>query len=165
MMMNKLNTVAGFGILLITLLLAAGCSKDKYASKPSLKFKSASSYDVPNGGLLTMRLEYTDAEGDLSTADSAITFIRTVARCNAPALTYRYALPTVPATKNASGEIVIRFENSTQNFIDQGFATYSPSTCINSNRPDTTTFRFFIRDKAGNVSDTVFTDRPIIIRP
>lgn len=146
-------------------MLIAGCSKDKYATKPSLKLKSVSSYDVAFGQTFIMRLEYTDAEGDLSSGDSSIIIKRIVTNCSAPTLVYAgYKLPEIPATKNASGDIVVRFENSTSNYLSQGFDSYNPSTCIRSQRPDTTFFRFFIRDKAGNISDSVSTDKPIIIR-
>jgi hypothetical protein len=161
MMMNKrlFNTI-GVGLL----LLLAGCGKDDFATKPSLKFKSISSYDVANRGTFEIRLEYTDAEGDLSIADSALTIIRTVARCPAATINFRYQLPTIPATRNSSGDIVIKYAVNTPDYTNQGYTLYPLGTCNVGTRPDTTSFRFFIRDKAGHVSDTVQLDRPVLIR-
>ncbi len=164
--MNNRKFFACFGIIAGMLMLIAGCSKDKYDTRPSLKLKSVSSYDVPNGGIFTIRLEFTDAEGDLSIGDSALIILGTVRQPNCRDTTlFKYKLPEIPTTKNASGDIVIRYENSTSNYSNQGYQTYNPSTCISTNRPDTTSLRFFIKDKAGHTSDTVSLDRPIIIRP
>lgn len=161
-MMRKLIKYSGLAVLIA--LAFAGCSKDKYASKPSLKFKSISSYDVPNKGLFEIRLEYTDLEGDLSTADSALIIHRDVARCPSGSIDFKYKLPSVPTTKNASGDIVIHFENNGTDYLNAGYATYTPAPCVTGSYTDTTTFKFYIRDVAGNVSDTITIDKPVLIR-
>lgn len=161
--MTKLMTACC--ALVLTAILVAGCSKDKFNTRPSLKFKSISTYDVAQRGLFEIKLEYTDAEGDISVDNNSFVIRRSVPRCVADTTVDSYRLPTVPQVSNASGEIVIRFANNTVDFVDNGYAIYNKTSCNgNTGRPDTTTFRFFLTDKAGNKSDTVTTDRPVIIR-
>ncbi|HMP91339.1 MAG TPA: hypothetical protein PKD90_00570, partial [Phnomibacter sp.] len=121
-----------------------------------LKFVKASSYDVPRGGIMQFTLEFTDAEGDLT---DSLYIERVVPQCNASTnRNLRYAIPAFPATKDAKGEIEVAFANGV--FVP-GYVALSSPAC---GRPDTTTFRFYIKDKEKNVSDTVEVDRPIIIR-
>jgi hypothetical protein len=160
--MNKVFSSCCFGLLLV--LIIVGCSKDKFATKPSLKFKSISSYDIGNKQLFEIRLEYTDAEGDLSVDNDALSIRRIVSRCKADTGKFPFILPAVPETKNSSGEIVIRFANNTLDYINQGYGIYAKASCVSSVLTDTTTFLFSIKDKAGNISDTITTDRPVLIR-
>ena len=162
MKMNKVFTYCSFALLVAFTLVA--CSKDKFASKPSLKFKSISSYDIGNKELFEIRLEYTDAEGDLSVDNDALSIRRVVSRCKTDTGKFPYNLPEVPETKNSSGEIVIRFANNTIDYINQGYALYAKASCVSSLLTDTTTFYFSIKDKAGNVSDTIKIDQPVLVR-
>lgn len=135
-------------------VLLCACGKDRFTSRPQLTFKKVNSYTIPRGGLMTFQLEFTDKEGDLG--DSI--FIQTITtRCNASNRRISYRLPAFPASSKAKGEIEINFVNG--QFLP-GFVALPSPAC---GRPDTTTFRFWIRDKANNVSDTVQTDRPLII--
>ncbi len=135
-------------------VLLWACGKDRFTTRPQLTFKEAESYTIPRGGLMTFRLEFTDKEGDLG--DSI--FIQTITtRCAASNRRIGYPLPAFPASTKAKGEIEINFVNG--QFVP-GFVALPSPAC---GRPDTTTFRFWIRDNANNVSDTVQTDRPLII--
>lgn len=145
-----------FSIATVALLsiIAAACSKDKYTTKPQLKFLSAENYTVPRGGLISFRIEFTDKEGDLT--DSI--FIQTVTtRCAQSNRKLGYPVPAFPATSNTKGEFEINFVNG--QFVP-GYVALPGPAC---GRPDTTTFFFWIKDKAQNVSDTIKTDQPIII--
>lgn len=136
------------------ILVAAACSKDNYTTKPQLKFLKADNYTVPRGGLITFRIEFTDKEGDLS--DSI--FIRAVTtRCPQSNRLLKYPVPAFPLTQNIKGEFEINFVNG--QFVP-GYVALPGPAC---GRPDTTTFFFWVKDKAQNVSDTVKTDKPIII--
>ncbi len=151
-------------VICFIVIVIAGCGKDKFDTRPSLKFKSISSYNIPRGALFEIRLEYTDAEGDLDVSDSSLIINRTVARCASATANFKTnALPPIPATKNSSGEIVIRYENGTQNHTSEGYGSYTASLCNTVANIDTTTFRFYIRDKAKHVSDTIVIDRPVLI--
>lgn len=149
----------------MALLLAGSvftaCKKKTFATRPSLTFKKVNSYTIPNRGVLEITLEYTDAEGDLSTKDSSITIQRIVPRCANSNGLYPYKLPAVPLQRNASGEVVIQFANNVSVAdLPAGYGSLPGPRC---GRPDTTTFKFWIKDQQGNVSDTITTDKPIII--
>ncbi len=135
-------------------LLVAACTKEKFKTKPQLKFLGAEEYTVPRGGLISFRLEFTDKEGDLT--DSI--FIQAVTtRCPQSNRRLVYAVPTFPLTTNIRGEFEINFVNG--QFVP-GYVALPGPAC---GKPDTTTFSFWVRDQALNVSDTVKTDKPIII--
>ncbi len=130
------------------------CTKEKFKTKPQLRFLKAENYTVPRGGLISFRLEFTDKEGDLT--DSI--FIQAVTtRCAQSNRKLVYAVPTFPLSANLRGEFEINFVNG--QFVP-GYVALPGPAC---GKPDTTTFSFWVRDKAQNVSDTVKTDKPIII--
>lgn len=146
--------------LFILLVTIAACSKDKFETKPSLTLKSQSRI-VPadNEAIFSVTLEYTDKEGDLSgPRDSSVYYqavllnVRSV--IGGPNYPPAYAsLPEFPDKR--SGEIEIRMDR---------FAYYKQ---IQNNQGgndfnDTLVFRIAIKDKAGNVSDTVTTE-PIVL--
>jgi hypothetical protein len=139
----------------VAILIIAACGKDNFTTKPQLTFLKAEDYDVDRGGLIEMKLEFTDAEGDLQ---DSIYIQRVVPRCTQSNQTIGYPMPAFPTTKDVKGEIDITFVNGV--FLPGYVAIPSPAC----GRPDTTTFRFWIKDKAKNVSDTVTTDKPIIIQ-
>jgi hypothetical protein len=139
------------------LFLFTACNKDKYTTKPQLEFKSAKNYNVERGDLIEFSIEFTDKEGDIS--DTLYIQNRT-ASCPtsdypAPAA---FKVPDFPTSSNVKGEFKIIFENGTNN---TGNAIYSANRC---GRPDTTVFYFWIKDKANNISDTIKTDKPLIIQ-
>ncbi len=140
----------------MTVCFSLACSKDKYTTKPQLKFKKAENYDVPKGGLIRFFLEFTDKEGDVS--DTLFIQNRTPS-CPASDFTEptKFKVPDFPKSSNLKGELIITFENGTNN---TGEVIYIGNLCA---RPDTTAFFFWLKDKAGNMSDTVSTDKSLII--
>jgi hypothetical protein len=66
-------------------------------------------------------------------------------------------MPQLPAKNNLDAEINIRFLIG----VIGDFPIYNLNLCPG---PDTVNFEFWIRDAAGNISDTIGTDRPIIIQ-
>ncbi|MEO8823759.1 MAG: hypothetical protein ABI366_09290 [Ginsengibacter sp.] len=132
-----------FSILLFAIL--TGCSKVKFESTPSLKFKSVSSKIIPPGFDIQFTLEFADAEGDLN---DSIYIEKKEPTCVASNFTDYYDIPSFPVTKNEKGDILINFRS-----ID-----IAPQC----QRNDTAFFRFVIKDKAGHVSDTA-TSPPIVI--
>ena len=145
-----------FLVLALTFFIA-GCSKDKYTTKPQLIFKSVGDYNVPRGGLIVINLEMRDKEGDVS--DSIFVLTRT-SNCsktdeNSP---YGYPIAEFPTSSNLKAQVQIVYENGTDN-TDHAF--YNGNKCLKN---DTTTFYFWMKDKANNVSDTIQTDKPLIIQ-
>lgn len=148
------STLFSLTVFCFGLLVAAGCGKDQFTTAPQLEFKEAENYTVPRGGLIKFTLQVTDKEGDLT--DSIFIATKTT-RCTPSNRQLRYLMPAFPITANSKAEIEITFVNG--QFVP-GYVALPGPAC---GRPDTTTFYFWIRDKAKNVSDTVQTDKPIII--
>jgi hypothetical protein len=148
-------------IISAVLLLGAGlltftsCSKDKYTSKPQLKFKKASSYDVERGGIIELFVEFTDKEGDIS---DSIWIRSQTTDCTESNFEQSYKIGDFPASSNFKGEFKFTFENGTNNLQ---LPIFTSGRCFG--RRDTTTIYFWVRDKKGNVSDTISTDKPLIL--
>jgi hypothetical protein len=139
-----------FSIFLFAIL--AGCKKDKFGSKPSLKFKSVSTTVLPQHQLIQFTLSFTDAEGDLN--DSM--FVEKVEpTCVNSNNSGTYIIPDFPVSKNEKGDLIITFGNNPNN---NAYFNMAPQC----SRNDTAVFRFAIKDKANHVSDTV-SSPPIII--
>ncbi len=139
-----LLTVIAFGFM-------AACSKNAYNTTPTLKIKSLSGNVIPQNGTLTVDLQVTDKEGDVT--DSL--FIRKV-RLNKkvrPTLRDFFALkiPDAPNTKDGT----VRVDLDYQNYL------VSATSPIEN---DTLVLKFALKDKANHVSDTVTTGTIVVIR-
>ena len=131
----------------IFILLLAGCNKDKFNTTPSLKYRSVNTNIIGrNQGDLIFTLSFTDAEGDLS---DTITVVKFEPNCINSRFTAPYVLPEFPTAKNQKGDLIVTF-----NYND-----ISPK-CFPRN--DTAIFKFVLKDKAQNKSDTA-TSEPIVI--
>lgn len=149
------STVLAIFSLLLMASLGAGCKKDNFTTKPQLKFLNAKNYTVPFGGFLEFSIEFTDKEGDLS---DSIFVQKLVPDCPGSNFTSGYPMPVFPESANLKGEARIVF---THGVVVDGYAPIGGPTC---GRDDIATFRFWIKDKAKNVSDTITSDRPITLK-
>ncbi len=140
-------------ILLYILVLGsiAGCDKDKYTTKPQLKYKDVNTRVLNRNQFLRFNLEVTNAEGDIQ--DSI--FIQKVSpRC--AGFTVKYKIPDFTGTKNLKADLEICYGYGN----GLGCPIIQPQ-CFNG-RNDTSTFRFWVKDKGNNVSDTVISDAVVI---
>ena len=127
----------------------ASCGKGSFETKPQIKIKSISGNVVPVNGNLNINLSYTDKEGDLS---EGIIFYKPK-RLNIRPYTPDYVpvtstLPEYP--KNPEGEIQLTFLWQNLHKSDQ--------------ENDTISIRFAVTDKAGHASDTITTDKIVILK-
>lgn len=133
----------------IFVLFLIACNKNKYTTAPQLKYKSANTKQLHRGETLRMTLTFTDAEGDLT---DKIFIQKIVKPCAADPsggfIDSSHVLPFFPTTKDQAGELLITY-------------TYNELNPL-CNRNDTAIFKFVLRDKALNKSDTAVSD-PIII--
>lgn len=135
----------------LSIVFIVSCGKDTFQSKPQLTLKSVSSTTVPVGSDLQIKMRLTDKEGDFV---DTIWMSKTTTRCTLSNFkdSLLYRIPDdAPRTKNFDGEVVISFS----------YPVELQPRCI---RPDTAVFRFWMKDKAGNRSDTVKTQPIIILR-
>jgi hypothetical protein len=133
----------------ILFVLLTACGKETFQSKPQLKIKSVSGTQVPVGSDLQVTMRLTDKEGDFS---DTLWIMKSTTKCAlsdfADSTLYRIP-PETPRVKNFDGEVLVTFS----------YAIELQPRCA---RNDTAVFSFWIKDEAGNISDTVKTS-PIII--
>ena len=140
-------------IIAVICLGIISCNKNKFSSTPQLKYKSANTEVLDRGQIISFKLSYTDAEGDLQ---DTIFVQKVEPTCAASGFTSKYPLPDFPATANADGEITVSFGYNVDN--------YPLIKAPQCGRNDTCYFRFMLKDKAQNKSDTVNSGQIIIIK-
>src|SRR5690242_15714367 len=97
-----------FSIFLFAIL--TGCKKDKFGSKPSLKFKSVNTTVLPPHQLIQFTLTFTDAEGDLN---NSIFIEKIEPTCELSNFRDTTSLiPTFPVSKNEKGDLIVTFGNN-----------------------------------------------------
>ncbi|HUS03314.1 MAG TPA: hypothetical protein VMY77_16355 [Chitinophagaceae bacterium] len=134
-------------IISILALLIYGCKKDKYTTVPQLKYKSVNTKQLHRGETLVFTLSFTDKEGDLT---DKLIFQKVVKNCSrSNFIDSSNAVPTFPSGKNQAGELLVTL-------------TYNDVNPQCSPRNDTAIFKFLLRDKALNKSDTAVSDQIII---
>jgi hypothetical protein len=133
----------------ILILILSSCGKETFQSRPLLKIKSVSSTQVPVGSDFQVTMRLTDKEGDFS---DTLWIMKSTTKCAlsdfSDSTLYRIPAET-PRVKNFDGEVLVSFS----------YAIELQPRCA---RNDTAVFSFWIKDQAGNISDTVKT-APIII--
>lgn len=127
-------------IVVVCLMIMAACSKDTYSSTPKLTFKSVNGQEFPVGSTLQFKFEVTDKEGDIQ---DTMWLEKNSFACGADGyLLSPNTVPNFTSSKDLKAELDINVTYGT----DFGGCT---------NRDDSCYFRFWIKDKAGHVSDTV----------
>lgn len=143
-------------LLMIALVFVVACEKDKFTTKPQLRFKSVNSTEISNNDVIVLTFDLTDKEGDFT---DSLWFSRSVKNpCQFS--NFIDSSLTIPAeflaTKNKEGEIVISLDKLIR----------GPNDCQlpgGGTRPDTAVYKLWTVDKAGNQSDTAFTPEIIIL--
>lgn len=135
----------------------AGCKKDKYQTTPTLSLKAVTVGGIQDaagtiGSTIEFEIEVTDKEGDVE--DSIfIDKIDATLRCPGNNLIRDvYKIPDYPNESNQ--KVLFKVRYATINVL--GYALLGGASC--PPRKDTSYFRFIVSDKAGNKSDTLFTD-------
>jgi len=152
-------------VILVALIGIISCNKDKFQTKPQLTLKSVSNKVVPMNGTLKVELEFTDKEGDID----SVLFIRKerlnkrpVRTTPAPA-TLRdslvFKIPDFPNKDRGMISMVLEYERHLKH-------ANTPWTIPNSTdkEPDSLNLKIVLRDKGGNVSDTLSINNVIILR-
>ena len=144
-----MNTKILFAIILTGFLSA--CSKNAYNTKPTLQLTSVNTNIVPFNGTLVVNMKVTDKEGDVTDT----LFVKKVRINQRATATIRdsFALKIPDAPNSPDGTIEV--DLSYQNFL------ISATSPIEN---DTLLFKFALKDKANNISDTVTTDPIVVIR-
>lgn len=145
-----------FVLVSAIIVLVLGCTKDKFTTKPQLKYKSVNTKTVSGSQELRISLTLTDKEGDYT---QFLGVKKTVKGCSLSNFidSSKFFIPgDFINSKELEGEVVVILDNSTR-------GSNACSLPGGATRPDTTVYSFWTRDKAGNVSDTAFTPEIIIL--
>ena len=142
------------------LILLAACSKDKVATKPSIKITRLSTGMVANGSDLTVELAFTDKEGDISNS-IFIQKIRTNKRV-VPTIRDSFSLPVADYPGQSIGSLLLHLNY--QNHLISAVNPPSLSTTPPTYENDSLVFKFVLRDNGGHTSDTVSTGTVVINR-
>lgn len=141
-------------VVFFLILIVVSCSKDKFSDKPTLKLSQVSGNYVPIGdeNIIQFTLDYTDAQGDIAGVPVIIEKLSSSAPCTDgsrdPTFTdsTSFLIPSdVPPSSNQKGEIVVTLH----------WTSLKPIACNPSDTLEEATFKFWLRDLAGNMSDTV----------
>jgi hypothetical protein len=142
------------GFLLALTILVVSCGKDKFQTKPTLTLKNVNTNILGRGQVLEFELQATDAEGDLN---DTIHVFKVTRNCTNSNFNQKYKLPIFPESKDLDIGLLVRY-----GYRVTGVPAIREPQCP---RNDTCFFRFVIRDKAGNVSDTINSAQIVILRP
>ena len=153
--MNRMKTK--ILILLAIPVIFYACKKDTYTAKPQISIKSVSSSKLTQGELLIFQLNFTDAEGDIQDTIWVQKISRTCPGTAGAQFISPNRIPDFTPVSNLKGILEIGYA---YNSNVQGYPTISG--CGTKN--DTTFFRFWMKDKANNRSDTISSDNIVLLK-
>ena len=130
-------------------VLLAGCTKDKYATKPKLELSSINGSEFTTGSVLSFKFTVTDKEGDINDTMwvQKVSFVCTETNSGWPGA---YKVPDFATTKNLKVDLDV-------NYCYNCGQDYPPTISGCTQRDDSCYFKFWLKDRAGNVSDTITT--------
>ena len=148
-------------VILIISFALFGCTKDKFSSVPTLTYLSVNNNVFVYGDEIEFKLGFTDSEGDLT--DSIYVEQVPGSICaNSSVVKTMHAIPTFPLSKNSKGEIIIKkgYRVTPSVNVGENYNVIEPQC----NRNDTCYFRFVLKDKAQHKSDTVTSEKIVLIK-
>lgn len=144
--------------LLIVALILTGitaCKKSQYTTSPQLTFKSVNATTISRGQLLSFKIDVTDKEGDIQDT----IWIQKISYTCPDQGSYLspQAVPKFTPIRDLKGEFDITY---LYGGINQGYPTVSGC----SQKNDSCYFRFWLKDKAQNVSDTISSPTILLLK-
>ena len=148
-------------IVAVSVMIMAACSKDKFSTKPKLTFESINANEFATGQDISIKLKLTDKEGDFSDDESnpgfkkPYLFVKRFSYlCSQQDTTVsNYPIPAFTSRKDLDANLIINFTYG----INDGQYPYFGRTDCAAQKNDSTYLKFWIKDEAGNVSDTINT--------
>lgn len=143
------------------LLLVFGCSKDKFQTKPQITVETDGNVIIPVNSGFTVSLKYTDKEGDVDN----LVFVKKERLNQRTTATIRDSftlkVPEFPNTNE--GQIIMNFDYQAH-LVSAQVPPNIPGSVPPQKEPDTLNFKFVLKDKEGNASDTAVLNNVIIRR-
>lgn len=151
----------GTKLLIITgllLFIVMGCDKTTFTTKPQISFKNISNTTLSaTNPILFFEIRFTDKEGDVQDT----LWVQKISKVcpNSPGVQFisKNKVPDFTSVPNQEGVLEIGFA------YNANIGNYPVITGC-GNRNDTATFKFWLRDKAKNVSDTLVSPPIILLR-
>ncbi len=143
-------------VFALTVLIA--CNKDKYSTTPQLSFKKFSNNVIPVGGGFEATIHFTDKEGDIGSKF----YVKRISRiCPTTAGinftdSNKAVIPDFNTSRNLEGDFLISFSRIV------GGNSFYLANCSGKN--DTSLFKIWVKDFAGNVSDTLVTPEFVLLK-
>ncbi len=145
--------------ILSAVFVVTACNKDKFNTTPLIEIKEYNSREIHNppsgfSSRLVISLNYFDKEGDLG---KGIFYAQRVRLNSKPlgssdlARAYEWTRILPDFTNRDKGEIIFQLD-------------YANDLKESRSENDTLQFRFAVTDRAGNVSDTIISDRIIVLQ-
>ncbi len=144
--------------ILVLLLFAAACKKDKFTTKPQLKITDVNKTELSRNEDLRFKILLTDKEGDFTTFFG---YSKNVLSCPAGSFADSTKLHIPQEFLDAhlnEGDIIIDLAD----VILKGDNKCNSPGGGSIPKTDTAIFSFWTKDRAGNASDTIHSG-PIII--
>lgn len=146
-------------VILVLSTVFIACAKNSYETKPQIKVKSTNGNVIPAVGdaVLATTFEFTDKEGDLGQGELVyhLKLLNKRALVN-PGSAYQAITVPVPEFPDKSkGEMELRLQRSNI-YLD----IVAPPT---QDKNDTIIVRAWVKDRAGNVSDTAYSEQIILL--
>lgn len=144
-------------ILLAMPVMFYACKKDTYTTKPQISIKSINSTTLSQGSLLLFEINFTDAEGDIQDTLWVQKISRVCPGTPGAQFISKNKVPDFTPTSNLKGIIEIGYAYNTN---IPGYSSISGCGL----KTDTTYFKFWLRDKAKNTSDTITSPNIILLK-
>ena len=144
-------------ILLTFATFFYGCKKSSYTTRPQISFNSVNSTVLYQGNVVTFQLNFTDKEGDIQDTLWVEKISRTCPNTPGVQFISNNKVPNFTATSNLDGKLEI-------SFVYNANVPGLSSIIGCSNRNDTSYFRFWLKDKANNRSDTIASPDIILVK-
>ncbi|NCI46090.1 hypothetical protein [Sediminibacterium soli] len=144
-------------ILLAIPFVFYACKKDTYTTKPQISVKQINKKVLTTGDILLFQIAFTDKEGDIQDTLWVQKVSRVCPTTPGAQFLTRYRVPNFTPTKDLKG------------ILEVGFAYNSSAGGYSSiagcgTRNDTCYFKFWLKDKANNRSDTISTENIVLLR-
>jgi hypothetical protein len=144
-------------ILLAIPFVFYACKKDTYTTKPQISVKSINSKELSPGGVLIFQIEFTDKEGDVQDTLYVQKISRVCPGTPGAQFLSRNRVPNFTPISNLKGIMEIGYG---YNSAASGYQVISGC----GNRNDTTYFKFWLKDKANNISDTITSENIVLLK-
>ena len=146
-------------VILVLSTVFIACAKNSYETKPQIKVKGTNGNVIPAVGdaVLATTFEFTDKEGDLGKAEMVyyLKLLNKRALVNPGSKYQPISVPLPEFPDKSKGEIELRLQRSNI-YLD----IVAPPT---QDKNDTIIIRAVVKDRAGNVSDTAFSEQIILL--